>query len=626
MAQLDTVFSLDDRAPLDLVFGDDGGDNPAQHYTLDSAGTVTGLGGRCALHVGHPLRSTGTVTGLGGHCAVAMDYNVTRHTIRTASGDWQQAQPVAAAVLSDAQRSAPIVSGRRSAWLRGLPVGSITAAFFERSQQLQRAAAQYWQRGAPVLAGATSAFQRTIQLTSGAAQRWQRGVPRVSGAQVAFQRTIQLLQGLPTHWQRGAPVVSVSPQPMAPGVHIIRGGPAHWQDAMHPPPGRTVIIVPPKRPCYEPENPIHLVFEADDRAPLNLLFRCDRHDGPGPEPGGTIVVPARRAYIVINEVELRRVDGNIPLIAYSLSLSLDWKSWTWEWSAELHQASEPNIQPAKEGELVEVEARINGVPYRLMIKKVGRSREFPSRRIKVQGGGLGLELSDEDSPILAFANISPRTAMQLIQDVLTFNGVGIGWGVDFGLTDWVVPAGAFVHQGTYASAVNAIVGAAGGYVQPHQTDRTLRILPDYPVAPWDWSGMAPDIDLTMNPVQTDETEWVKKPAYNRVYLSGESQGILARVTRSGTAGDMDAPMVVDPLMTNANVAQQRGRAILSDTGLQRIVTMNLQVLPETGLILPGTFIRRTDGAEVFQGYVRKTGVAWADKAAMRQTIEVQTHV
>lgn len=40
-----------------------------------------------------------------------------------------------------------------------------------------------------------------------------------------------------------------------------------------------------------------------------------------------------------------------------------------------------------------------------------------------------------------------------------------------------------------------IAEAGGGYVQGHDTADTLIIKPHYPVVPWQWAGLTPDITL-----------------------------------------------------------------------------------------------------------------------------------
>jgi hypothetical protein len=101
-------------------------------------------------------------------------------------------------------------------------------------------------------------------------------------------------------------------------------------------------------------------------------------------------------------------------------------------------------------------------------------------------------------------------------------------------------------------------------------------------------------------------------------------GVLGQVTRAGTAGDVLAPMVVDPLITEAAAARQRGLAVLADTGRQIEVTLRLPVLAETGIIEPGAFVEYQDGSITRLGLVRSTSVQ-AELPEVWQTLGVETH-
>lgn len=217
-----------------------------------------------------------------------------------------------------------------------------------------------------------------------------------------------------------------------------------------------------------------------------------------------------------------------------------------------------------------------------------------------------------------------RTAQQIMFDVLTVNGVSLGWDVQWGLVDWLIPAGVFSHQGSYISAINKIAAAAGGYVQPHPSTQTIKVLPRYPKAPWDWHAITPDFQLPADATSRESLRWLEKPAYNRVFVSGQDVGVLGQVTRAGTAGDALAPMVVDTLITDAVAARQRGIAVLSDTGRQIEVSLRLPVLPETGIIEPGAIVEYRDGSISRRGLVRSTSVQ-AGLPEIWQTLGVQTY-
>lgn len=146
----------------------------------------------------------------------------------------------------------------------------------------------------------------------------------------------------------------------------------------------------------------------------------------------------------------------------------------------------------------------------------------------------------------------PGMACQLMDDVLTLNGIPLGWSIDWGLTDWNVPAGIFNQRGTWtAPPLAAIASTAWGYLIPPPSDQSVRVRHWYPVAPWEWNTVTPDFVLSVDAVARESLRWVEKPCYNRVFLSGRDVGLLGQVSRAGTVGDVLAPMVVDALITEA---------------------------------------------------------------------------
>lgn len=384
-----------------------------------------------------------------------------------------------------------------------------------------------------------------------------------------------------------------------------------FQEGMRPRAGLTVPAVPPGPapfdPCYLPES--QLLFDAGWSSDLGLIFLCERHPAPAPVPTGeTVVVPVRRIYMVVNNASLRRVDGNIFLPTLSMTLGIDAESWTWSFGATLPGSALSDLEPAASGDPVEVEAMVNGVAYRALVERIERSREFGRSDLRVTGRGKTALLDAPYAPIQNFTNTQARTAQQLMGDVLTVNGVPLGWEVQWGLVDWLVPSGVFSHQGSYIGALNQIAAAAGGYVQPHPSTKTLKVLPRYPSAPWDWGSVVPDFELPTDVTSRESIQWLEKPAYNRVFVSGQEVGVLAQVTRAGTAGDVLAPMVVDSLITEASAARQRGLAVLSDVGSQIELSLRLPVLQETGIITPGAFVAYRDGGLTRRGLVRSTQV------------------
>ncbi len=399
-----------------------------------------------------------------------------------------------------------------------------------------------------------------------------------------------------------------------------------WQGAMRPQPGHHPVVPvddgeePPFDPCYMP-NP-NLLFALRAATDAHLLFLCENHPAPG--QGRTVVVPIRRVYVVLNHVTLHRWPDGAAVPVFTLSLSLDAASWTWGFEASLPAIAEPLIAATDGASPVELIAHVNGTDFRVLAENLSRERSFGEASLKLSGRGRNAVLSAPYAPVLSFTNPQPRTARQLMDDVLTVNGVPLGWDIDWNLIDWNVPAGVFAQQGTWIEAIAAIAGAAGGYVMPHPNAAVLRVRHRYPVAPWDWPAVTPDLVLPVDVVQRESLRWLEKPAYNRVFVSGQGAGVLGQVTRAGTAGNLVAPMIVDPLITEAAAARQRGIAVLADTGMQFEVGLRLPVLPETGIVEPGVFIEYQDDSVARRGLVRATRIE-AGLPDVWQTLTVECH-
>ncbi|MEF8769423.1 hypothetical protein [Candidatus Accumulibacter contiguus] len=406
-------------------------------------------------------------------------------------------------------------------------------------------------------------------------------------------------------WEEGAPLPADIDLASGVGTQHLLIVHHPWQIGRAPEAGRSPIP-----PGPDPDPPWY-VGDPD------LLF-------PWLGSRAHISIPILRTYLVTNEVTLTRVSNSLALPALSLSVSIDANSWVWGWSASLPASYLDDVLPDGPGQPVELEAVVNDVNFRLLAEKITRDRRFGHARISVSGRGLAAALGAPYAPTISRMNAEDRTAQQLMNDALLLNGVSIGWDIDWHLTDWLVPAGVWSHRGSAIEACARIAAAAGGYLQASRTDRTLSVLPRYPVAPWDWSGVVPDYSLPSAATTREAVQWLQKPAYNSVYISGEGAGILAHVTRAGTAGDLLAPMLVDALTTHSDAARQRGISVLSDTGPQQLITLETPVFSGVGIYPVGAFVAFSDGANSRRGMVRSVSIS-AVLPTVRQTIEIECH-
>jgi len=377
---------------------------------------------------------------------------------------------------------------------------------------------------------------------------------------------------------------------------------------------------PPEPPC-PPPGPGDLVL-VQNRDGTLVLRRCV----PGPQPPGQIVVPIRRVYVMSNSASLIRVSDGTAIPVLKLTAAIDARSWVWSLSAEVPLSAQSVVENDGSGP-VELEATVNGHSWRFLAENLRRNRAFGSKSLSVSGRGIAAALDAPYAIEQAFENTTDRTAVQLMEDVLTINGVPMGWAVDAtAITDWLVTAGAWSHYGSHISAINTIAGSIDALVQAHRTDKTLLIQPRYPVLPWKWAtDVTPDIILPEDVIVQEGLEWLDKPDYNGVYVSGQNQGILGQIKITGTAGDAQAPMVTDPLITHADAARQRGEAVLGDTGRQQRLTLSMPIGGDTALpvILPNQFIEY--GPQQTIGLVRGVRVD-ASRPQYRQFVDVEVHL
>ena len=498
---------------------------------------------------------------------------------------------------------------------------------FYEGIRLRRKENSAWGGAIAVRAVRANKFKQLAKKSKNVNENWQRSVRTNAKTLSTWIQLIKLSGARFESWFE-ARHVEVQQESRAGGAaYLSLQSGSRWQEAVKPRVGRYgVVVLPPiLPPCYVPPagSLANLVFRTEIDGVTSFRFACNHLVPP---PKATVVIPIKRAYIVINDISLRRVDGNYILPIDTLNMNIDSGSWTWAFSAQMPASALPYVEPDVSGSPVILEASINGIAYRLLAEKIQRDRSFGRATISISGRGHSAVLTDPYSPIKTFINSQERTAQQLMNDVLTFNGISLGWTIDWRIDDWLVPSEVFSHRGTYMNAVTTIANAGGAFVQPDPVDQILRIRSLVPVKPWEIGLATPDLDLPSAVVLKESVAWSDKPAYNAVYVSGTSNsGILGMVKRTGTAGELLAPMITDPLMTDVIAARQRGLVVLADTGRQSTYSLSLPVLPQTGIIEPGTLVRYIDNQTVLGVVSGVSFVGESGRRTARQTIEVKAY-
>lgn len=387
-----------------------------------------------------------------------------------------------------------------------------------------------------------------------------------------------------------------------------------WQQAIPPPSGFWHGELPPAPPIPVPGNggKQNLLFDKENG--YNLLFGLLSNSDS---------LASREAYIVTNTFSMRRESDDAAIECRDFSASIDVDSWSWSWSASIPADQQALVEP-ESGDPVEVIATVNGFELRLVCERMSRERKFPDTWLSVGGRGRSAWLADPYDYQRSYDNDSGGlTANQIMDEALKENGVPIGWVVNFGITDWYVPAGVWRYFGTHIDAVNRVAEAAGAYVQADPSEKILHILPRYKKMPADWGELDADIELPEDICETESVEWSDSADYNAVWVAGGADGRLDKVIKAGSAGDTPASTVTDDLMTATEATRQRGVAILADTGRKAMVSLRLPVMEETGVVMVGDVVDYSVGGITKRGINRGTSLQYS-YPQLWQTLRIET--
>jgi len=365
-------------------------------------------------------------------------------------------------------------------------------------------------------------------------------------------------------------------------------------------------------------------------AAANLPLRCKLLDWPGYAVWLFIrqyqCANAQRVWKIVNQISVVRLSDSTPVPVLGVSLTSDYDSWCWGLSMTLPDRAALDLVSPVGGSPVEVEITINGYVWTAVVESFEERRSFGKGRngYVVTGRSRSAELAAPRALTRSYTAASDLTAVQLAEAELT----PYGWTLDWSPPDWLVPAGAFAYRDLAPlEAAGLTAAAVGAKFQSDRENKILYALPRYPLSPWAWDAATPDATLTSNLIDMLSLRWEEEPGWNGVYVSGQNQGVLVNVKRTGSDGTPVSPMIVDPLITHVDAGRERGRIILSGGGKKARVAVELPLLPlgeNPGLLAVGQLAEVQDGVETWRGLV--TGVSIeTQRPRVRQRIELERH-
>lgn len=330
---------------------------------------------------------------------------------------------------------------------------------------------------------------------------------------------------------------------------------------------------------------------------------------PPPEPpsGDTYNIPIRETYTMKHTISVTLEDLT-PIELADISLKIDADSFAWSFSADLvNTAQRSLVKPLPSGDSVKLIITIDGVIWHVLVESVRDTRRFGERIVRLSGRGA--------SALLAAPYYQTTTGTQgdllAIQQLAELH-LPNGWTLDWQAVTWNIPGGVYSYQDrTPIQAIADIADAAGAIVVPARDSQTLRVIPRYPVLPWNFASVTPDVSIPADPI----TELTHRPTTritaNGVYVhGGELGGVLGFCRLNNTAGEVLIPTESNPLMTDVIGVRAKGERLLAGQYTQPDIE-GFQ-LPMNGDDLPlleiGTFVAITLGQDETRGIVNSIEV------------------
>lgn len=494
----------------------------------------------------------------------------------------------------------PLRPAHNALWQTARAVATHTSAQHEVAQRAQQARTAWWQLAQAVAATDTVVGEVAGRLRREGAHTWHTGIQHYI--------TMGLLHRPSLHRT---------------GTHMHA---VAWQVASRQRNGpRDAVVVPPiVLPTFDLLFGHRVMNPALYAVPLIFGLPFDwAYSSP-------IYIAPARFYMAVHSIEAHLLPSLTPVPIFDVSLSADSGSFAWTFSAsgpaDLFDALAPTggLPPS-------LRITLDGLQWVFVVDSHQRQDQFGKRGTRLAGRSATALVGKPYAREAARLSTTARNAQQLAAAALDLTGVGLDWGID----DWLVPAGAWSHTGTPLAAVQAIAEAAGGYVNSHRSDPTLLVRHPYPTlaggipgGPWNWDGaFAADVELAPDSVITSSIDRRDGPDVDGIYVSGAAQGVLAHVKRTGTAGAKLANMITDSLITANAAAQQRGLSVLGAAGAKHLVQISLPVLTggsNPGVLDVGQLVQINDSLP-WRGRVRSVGVQ-AAQPKVRQTITLERHL
>ena len=154
-----------------------------------------------------------------------------------------------------------------------------------------------------------------------------------------------------------------------------------------------------------------------------------------------------------------------------------------------------------------------------------------------------------------------------------------------------------------------MVSTIGCMVVEDEENSILRILPRWPVVPWQMNSTAADINIHDSVILSYNSQDEINQLCNACWVRGENQGVSRRVRRTGSAGNIPTEDVATTLILTDIPARLAGTNKIVNTGKKERIVVSLPVMNDLPPLVKGMLIGVTYFGDVFKATCDSTNIS-----------------
>ncbi|MEG3753083.1 hypothetical protein [Psychromonas arctica] len=395
------------------------------------------------------------------------------------------------------------------------------------------------------------------------------------------------------------------------GIAIKKEWNSYFEDGIYPVGERLDVIVPPTPIPDLPIEPLEFKSLWNNSGKLDFL---------------TIEMDA---LIIMNQITVYYIanDGNkVSISPINASLNFDIDSQVWSFKGQLIGADSLTYL----GYRSQYEIHINGHEFLFTLREYARSTSFQSESYTFTS------VTSSQWLFSPYVNLYSKTvdtevgAWQIVDEILNKESFTLSRSE---LTpEWVLAPDSFSYLNKPAiELIMQIADACGSIIQPDKTKNIIHAQPRYKVSPWNWPYLTNsecDHVVSADYVITESSSDNTTTQINNVLISGEAHGVITNAIKTGTAGDVRATDVISVLSQSNTVNTELARNIMSDSGKQEILGINIPLLStdsDCGLFLPGEIVRIIYEDKAVTGLCLSNNIAIQTLTDISQSVKLEVN-